>query len=132
MSDQTNSTATNDAAGVGAQLTQAIAAAVASAVTTSLNEITSKLNNVAQLVESRVKQTSENDDNNFETSVVGSYDPFDDLRRANMSRDRIAVYAERSLAIMLSAGEGLLSRSLDHFCATNPETAPRASKASVG
>lgn len=104
---------------------QVIAQAVAAAVTASLQEITNKLNSIEQNIESRVKQTSANDDTNFETSVTGVYDPFDDLRRANMSRDRVSVYAEQALANALKVADGLAMRSLDHFCATNPEINPR-------
>jgi len=97
-------------------LTQSIAAAVAAAVTSSLNEITNKLN----ALESRVKQTSANDDTNFETSVVGAYDPFDDLRRANVSRDRISVYAEQALANSIEVSHRCAMMHLDHSASLPP------------
>jgi len=105
-------------------LAQAIAAAVGAAVTTSFNEITAKLNEL----ESRIKQTSVNDDTNFEANVVGAYDMYDEQRRSNVSHARIAVYAEQALAHAVEASHALSMRSIDHFCATNPETSPRATK----
>jgi hypothetical protein len=107
---------------------QAIAVAVGAAVTTSLNEITAKLNSLEQIVESRIKNTTTNDDTNFEASVTGAYDMFDDLRRANVSRDRIAVYAEQALANAIEIAHGVGMRSLDHFCAVNPEVSPRTAR----
>jgi hypothetical protein len=106
-------------------LAQAISSAVAAAVTTSMNEITAKLNEL----ESRIKQTSVNEDVNFEANVTGADDPYDDKRRAGIVHNKLSLsMAENADALMkeyLKYTAGVWARSLDHFCATNPEIPPR-------
>jgi hypothetical protein len=123
MSDPVTSTASG--AVTGDNLAQVIAQAVAAAVTTSLNEVTAKINQMLQSVSENIKKQSANDDTNFEASVTGSYDMFDDLRRANVSRDRIAVYAELALKQALEHNDSVFQRSMDHFGAL-PPIAPRS------
>ena len=109
--------------GSGADVSQVLAqvAAAMSAVSNSVNEITNKLN----AMESRVKQTSANDDSNFETSAVGVHDPYESLRRADVSRDRIAVYAEQALANSIEVSHRCAMMHLDHSAAL-PPIAPRS------
>jgi hypothetical protein len=107
----------------GDNLAQIIAQAVAGAVTTSLNELTAKLNQMMDSVSEAVKKTSANDDSNFETSVTGVHDPYDDLRRNAVSRDRVQAYAELALANAVKAADGLMARSLDHFGSLPPVSA---------
>jgi hypothetical protein len=123
MSDPVTGTASG--AVTGDNLAQVIAQAVAAAVTTSLNEVTAKINQMLQSVSENVKKQSANDDTNFEASVTGAYDVFDDLRRANVSRDRIAVYAELALKQVLQHNDQIFQRSMDHFGAL-PPIAPRS------
>lgn len=110
-------------AGSGSDLNSVLAqvAAAMSAVTNSVNEITNKLN----AMESRVKQTSANDDSNFESSVVGVHDPYESLRRSDVSRDRIAVYAEQALANSIEVSHRCAMMHLDHSAAL-PPIAPRS------
>ena len=133
MTDSSTTSAPNPSGTVSGgttdqSLAQAIAAGVAAAVTTSLNEITAKLNEL----ESRIKQTSVNDDANYEVNVVGAFDPYDDPRRTGIVNHRLSTsMAENADALMkeyLKYTAGVWARSLDHYCATNPETAPRAAK----
>jgi len=123
MSDPVTSTASG--AVTGDNIAQVIAQAVAAAVTTSMNEVTAKINQMLQSVSENVKKQSANEDTNFEASVTGAYDMFDDLRRANVSRDRIAVYAEKALANAIEVSHACSMRSLDHFGAL-PPIAPRS------
>jgi hypothetical protein len=118
---------TSNAAGTvtGDNLAQVIAQAVAAAVTTSMNEVTAKINQMLDSVSESVKKQSANDDTNFEASVTGAYDMFDDLRRANVSRDRVAVYAELALKQALEHNDAVFQRSMDHFGAL-PPIAPRS------
>lgn len=131
MSDTPSTTATpasnvaNTASGAvtGDNLAQIIAQAVAGAVTTSLNELSAKLNQMLDSVSEAVKKSSANDDSNFETSVTGVHDPYDDLRRNAVSRDRVQAYAELALANAVKAADGLMARSLDHFGSLPPVAA---------
>ncbi|HTT78586.1 MAG TPA: hypothetical protein VMF86_02810 [Stellaceae bacterium] len=119
------STIANTATGAvtGDNLAQIIAQAVAGAVTTSLNEITAKINQLTDSVSEALKKLSVNDDNNFETTVVGAHDPYDDLRRNGVSRDRVQAYAEQALANAIKHSDALAMRSLDHFGSLPPVAA---------
>lgn len=130
--DTTNSNASTTAGGVdtGVNLADVLGqvAAAMAAVSTSVNEITNKLN----AIEGRIKQTSVNDDNNFETTVVGAHDPYDDIRRTSIINHKLSVsMAENADALMkeyLKYTSGVWARSLDHFCAMNPEVPSRTAK----
>lgn len=125
-SDSGAATGANVGLDVGAGLAQVVAGLAA--VTNSINEITNKIN----ALESRVKQTTANEDTNFEASVTGVHDPFDDVRRTGIVNNKLALsMAENADALMkeyLKYTAGVWARSLDHYCAMNPEVSPRAAK----
>src|SRR5579863_3157275 len=116
MTDTTTVTGSATGGATGSDLAQTIAQAVAAAVTTSLNEITAKLNSLSEAV----KKQSANDDTNFETSVTGVHDPYDDVRRTAQARDRIAVYAEQALANCVEVAHRCALQGLDHSAALPP------------
>jgi hypothetical protein len=114
--------------GVSLDQVQAVVLAAMAGITTSLNEITNKVNSL----ETRVKESTANDDTNFETSVTGVDDPFEDKRRSAVSRDRIQIYAEQALAMSTQALANAVELShraglqgIDHAAAL-PPLAPRS------
>lgn len=113
--------ATTDTGSVnGADLAQVIAQAVSAGVTSSLNEITAKLNQISDSVK------SVNDDRGFSSEVTGAHDIYENMRRTDVARDRIQVYAEQALANAVELAKGVGMRSLDHF-GSLPPVAPKAS-----
>lgn len=116
-------------AGAGNDLAQAIANAVAAGVSTSLDQVTAKLNQLAQSINESISQNtkklSTSDDTNFETSVTGVHDPFESLRRADIARDRVMVYAEQALANCVELAHRCGLQGLDHNAAL-PPIAPRS------
>lgn len=109
----------------GSNLAQVVAQAVAAAVTSSMNEITAKLNQLSDSVSENIKKQSANDDTNFETSVTGAHDPYDEVRRSYAERDRLNVVALQALTKMVENGDALMKRSIDHFSALPPVVAAK-------
>lgn len=121
MADPTTTEAANGSAasgstgqGTGGDLVQAIAQAVAAAVTTSVNELTNKLNTLQQSIESRVKQTGTNEDNNFESSVVGIDDPYENKRRDRLAYDGMQAMLAGMATMTLENANLILKQQLRH------------------
>ena len=146
MADSTPTTTGAIAAGNAGQLNASdlagvIAQAVSAGVTSSLNEITNKLNTLQQSIESRVKQTSANDDNNFETSVVGADDPFENKRRDRLAYDGLIAFAMAQATVAAENTNLIVKQHLRHNelavarhwgtapITANPDTAPVAKAA---
>ena len=95
-------------------LASVIAQGVAAAVTASLQELTNKLNTIQQSVESRVKQTSANEDANFETSVVGVDDPYENKRRDRLAYDGLITFAMAQAAVAAENTNLIVKQHLRH------------------
>ena len=98
----------------GNDLASIIAQGVAAAVTASLQELTNKLNTIQQSIESRVKQTSANEDANFETSVVGVDDPYENKRRDRLAYDGLITFAMAQAAVAAENTNLIVKQHLRH------------------
>lgn len=116
---------TNTGATDGSNLAQVIAQAVAASVTASLSEITAKMNQLSDSVSENIKKQSTNQDSNFETSVTGVNDPYDEVRRSYAERDRLAVVSLQALTKMVENGDALMKRALDHYSCLPPLAPPK-------
>ena len=95
-------------------LASVIAQGVAAAVTASLQELTNRLNTIQQSIESRVKQTSANEDANFETSVVGVDDPYENKRRDRLAYDQTIAFLMAQAAMAGENANLILKQHLRH------------------
>lgn len=122
MADPANTTTTDSGNDNGANIAQVLAqvAAGMAGLTTTLNEITAKLNSVSE----NLKKSSTNDDTNFEISSTGVSDPFDEVRRNYAQRDQIFTIGLQALSKMVENGDALMKRSLDHFGSLPPINKP--------
>ena len=121
MADPVTSESTTGAAASGStgqqtanDLASVIAQGVAAAVTASLQELTNKLNTIQQSIESRVKQTSANEDANFETSVVGVDDPYENKRRDRLAYDGLITFAMAQAAVAAENTNLIVKQHLRH------------------
>ena len=97
----------------------------AGATQTFQTQIADGLKNLSEHVDKISSTVSEVNNANFQTTNQGVYDPYDDLRRANIARDRVSAYAEQALANSVEFMKMWTVRSLDHFGAL-PPVAPRS------
>jgi len=109
----------------GADLAQVIAQAVAAAVTTSMNEVTAKVNQMLQTVSENTKKVSTSDDTDFKASVTGVYDPYDAQRRMHQRLAELDTVTLKVLAQMVEHNDEIFKRSMDHF-GSLPPVAPKA------
>jgi hypothetical protein len=114
--EMSDPTVTSTAAGTvtGDNLAQVVAQAVAAAVTSSLNEISAKFNQMLDSLSERVKQTSANEDTNFEASVVGASDPFENDRRGRLWYDQVQQVALRALSNAVETDNMVSKQAVRH------------------
>jgi len=112
MSDPATPIITPQAAGdvTGNNLAQVIAQAVAAGVTTSMNEITAKLNSLSESINKIADATT----SNTQTNVVGADDPYSEQRVWRTWHDVIMFYTTKAMG-----------QQLDHS-ASLPPMAPRS------
>ncbi len=67
-----------------------------------------------------IKKQSEADDRSLSTEITGAYDVYENMRRTDVSRDRVQVQAELALANAVELSKALGVRSLDHFSSLPP------------
>lgn len=91
-------------------------AAQMAALTSSVNEITSKLN----LSSNAVKGTSLNNDQTLSTEVTGAYDVYENKRLIDAHNHRMLIQAEHAQALAVERAHMVALRSIDHFSSLPP------------
>jgi hypothetical protein len=110
MTDTTNVAGSATGGATGSDLAQTIAQAVAAAVTTSLNEITEKLNSITE----NIQKSAASDDSHFEASVTGVHDPFENDRRTRLLFDQLQQLSIQAMQNAVETGNMVAKQAVRH------------------
>lgn len=108
----------------GGAVDQALVAAIAAAVQTKIDQLTGNWNDRLNSLESRLKQTTIDDDIATEISEIGSGDPMDRAERQRNSRDRNDFYRDALQSITVSYLASMRAREADRYSASEPSPLP--------